>query len=158
MPPKSVDRLLKEKKISDIVNPRLIQAPPDISVKRAIEFMRENQSAYIVVADNKKVVGIFTETDVMQKVLERKIDWRKPIRQFMTKNPSVLRPGDTVGRAIDLMAENNFYHIPLVNEKNELVGVLSVRTLIRFLAEFYPAEVYNLPPNLHQIMLTPEGG
>lgn len=158
MPPKSVDRLLKEKKISDIVNPRLIQAPPDISVKRAVEFMRENQSAYIVVAENKKVVGILTETDVIQKILEKKIDWRKPIKLFMTKAPSVLRPGDTVGQAIDLMAEHNFYHIPLVNDKKELVGVLSVRTLIRFLAEFYPAEVYNLPPNLHQVMMTPEGG
>jgi CBS domain-containing protein len=94
----------------------------------------------------------------MQKILEKDVDWRKPIKNFMTKSPMVLRPSDTVGRAIDLMAERNFYHIPLVNDKQELVGVLSVRTLIRFLAEFYPAEIYNLPPNLHQVMPTPEGG
>jgi CBS domain-containing protein len=55
------------------------------------------------------------------------------------------------------MAERGFYHIPLVLNK-QLTGILSVRTLIRFLAEFYPAEVYNLPPNPHQIMATPEGG
>jgi hypothetical protein len=49
------------------------------------------------------------------------------------------------------MAEYDCYHIPLVNEKQELVNVLSVRTLVRFLAEFYPAEVFNIPPNPHQI-------
>ena len=158
MPPKPVDTLLKEKKIGDIINPRLIQAPPDISVKRAVEFMRENLSAYIVVAENKKVVGMFTESDVIWKILEKDVDWKKPIRDFMTKNPVVLTPNDSVGQAIDLMAEHRFYHIPLVNDKKELTGVLSVRTLVRFLAEFYPAEVYNLPPNPHQIMQTPEGG
>jgi CBS domain-containing protein len=160
MPSKPVDKLLKEKRISDVINPRLIQAPPDISVTRALDFMRENQSAYIVVAENKKVVGMFTETDVIQKVLEGEGDagWKKPIRDFMTKNPVVLRPDDTVGRAIDLMAEHSFYHIPLVNERQELTGVLSVRTLVRFLAEFYPAEVYNLPPDPHQVMKTAEGG
>lgn len=153
-----MERLLKEKKISEVINPRLIQAPPDISVERAVEFMRENQSAYIVVAEGKKVVGMFTETDVTQKILGQDVDWKKPIRDFMTKDPAVLKPEDTVGRAVDVMAEHNCYHIPLVNDQKELTGVLSVRTLVRFLAEFHPAEVYNLPPNPHQVMRTPEGG
>jgi CBS domain-containing protein len=158
MPQKPTDKLLKEKKISEIVNPRLIQAPPDIPVQKAVRFMQENQSAYIVVAEKNKVVGMFTETDVIQKVLETGADWKKPIREFMTKNPVVLKPSDSVGKAIEAMAEGGFYHIPLVDDNKDLTGVLSVRTLVRFLAEFYPAEVYNLPPNLHQVMETPEGG
>ena len=158
MSSKSVDKLLKEKKISDIVNPRLIQAPSRTSLQAAVELMRKEQSAYIVVADGKKVVGMFTETDVIQKILNRAVDWTRPIKDFMTPDPMVLKPGDSVGQAIDLMAEHRVYHIPLVDGKNQLTGVLSVRTLIRFLAEFYPSEVYNLPPNLHQIMQTPEGG
>jgi CBS domain-containing protein len=76
----------------------------------------------------------------------------------MSANPLVLQPTDTVGRAVDLMAENDIYHVPLVNEHQELVNVLSVRTLIRFLAEFYPGEVYNIPPNPHQVHHTAEGG
>ena len=159
MPSKpTADRRLKEKKISEIINPRLIRNSPDISVQEAIDFMRQNESAYIVMAEKNKVVGILTETDVIQKILGRDMDWKKPVREFMTKDPVVLRPDDSVGRAIDLMAEYNFYHIPLVDEKQDLTGVLSVRTLVRFLAEFYPAEVYNLPPDPHQIMGTAEGG
>jgi len=158
MPPKSTDKQLKEKKISEIVNPRLIQAPPDITVARAVDFMRENESAYIVVADKNKVVGMFTETDVIQKILDTDADWKKPIADFMTKKPLTLKPSDTVADAIDLMAEFGFYHIPLVDDNNDLAGVLSVRTLVRFLSEFYPAEVYNLPPDPGQVMPTAEGG
>lgn len=158
MAQKPTDKLLKDKKISEIVNPRLIQAPPGISLERAVELMHENKSAYIVVAEKNQVVGIFTETDVVRKILGQKISWKKPIGEFMTKNPLVLRPDDNVGRAVEMMAENSFYHIPLVNERQQLVGVLSVRTLVRFLAEFYPSEVYNLPPDPGQVLQTPEGG
>jgi CBS domain-containing protein len=152
------ERRLKEKKIGEIINPRLIQAPPTTSVERAVQVMRDNKSAYIVVSDKKRVVGMFTESDVTRKILGKNIDEKRPVRDFMTPDPVVLRQDDPVGRAVDLMAENDFYHIPLVNEKQELINVLSVRTLIRFLAEFYPGEVYNIPPNPHQVAPTAEGG
>lgn len=158
METKPVEVLLREKKIYQIVNPKLVQAPPDISLERATELMQENKSGYIVVAKDKKVVGLFTENDVVLKVLENQVDWTKPVSEFMTQNPPVLNIKDSVGSAIDLMGQSNFYHIPLVDDKHELVNVLSVRTLIRFLAEFYPTEVYNLPPRHDQIMATPEGG
>jgi CBS domain-containing protein len=152
------ERRLKEKKIGEIINPRLIQAPPSTSIERAVEIMRENNSAYIVVSDKKRVVGMFTESDLSQKIFNKDIDWSHPIREFMSPDPVVLRQDDPVGRAVDLMAEYDCYHIPLVNEKQELVNVLSVRTLVRFLAEFYPAEVFNIPPNPHQIASRAEGG
>lgn len=158
MPPKSVETLLKETKIYQIINPKLVQAPPDISLKKAIEIMQEHKSGYIVVAKEKKVVGIFTETDLVNKILGRNVNWDAPLSEFMTPDPVALNPEDSVGQAIDLMGERRFYHIPLVDNQRELVNVISVRTLIRFLAEFYPTEVYNLPPRPDQIMETQEGG
>lgn len=158
METKPVEVLLKEKKIYQIVNPKLVQALPDISIEDAVKLMQDNKSGYIVVAKDKKVVGMFTETDLVMKILEQGIDWKRPVSEFMTKDPAVLKMTDFVGTAIDVMGQGRFYHIPLVDEKGELVNVLSVRTLIRFLAEFYPVEVYNLPPKSDQIMATPEGG
>ncbi len=155
---KPVEILLKEKKIYQIVNPKLVQAPPTISIKSAIEFMQQNKSGYIVLAKNKKVAGLFTEDDVVIKILEKEIDWNRPVSEFMTTNWAKLKMTDSVGQAIDLMGERRLYHIPLVDEDDNLVNVLSVRTLIRFLAEFYPTEVYNLPPKHGQIMETAEGG
>src|SRR3990167_3776195 len=158
MPEKPVETVLREKKIYQITNPKLVQAPPSITIKEAIELMRENKSGYIVIAENKKVVGIFTETDIVRKILGCDVNWDSPVREFMTKDPAILTPQDSVGTAISTMGQHRLYHIPLVDESGRLVNVLSVRTLIRFLAEFYPTEVYNLPPNPTQVLETPEGG
>lgn len=153
-----IEQLVKSIKIGQIVNPRLIQAPPEITVKAAVEIMQSNKSGYIVVADHqKKVVGMFTETDVLNRVFGKRDVWKKTVADVMTRNPLVLCVKDTVGKAIELMGQNHFYHIPLVDEKNVLVNVVSVRTLIRFLAEFYPTEIYNLPPKYDQTMETAEG-
>lgn len=158
MQTKSVEVLLKEKKIYEIVNPRLVQAPPEISLAEAVRLMQEKKSGYIVIAKNNKVSGIFTENDVAMKILDHDVDWTGGVSQYMTPDPVVLRLSDSVGMAIDLMGNGNFYHIPLVDEHGNLANVLSVRTLIRFLAEFYPTEIYNLPPKFDQIMETEEGG
>lgn len=155
---KPVETLLKEKKIYQIVNPRLVQASPDISVKEAIEIMQQNKSGYVVIAKAKKVVGIFTEADVVQKVLDKDQDISKPVSELMQKDPLVLNIKDTVGAAIDIMGDHRIYHVPLVDDRKELANVISVRTLIRFLAEFYPTEIYNLPPRPDQVMPTEEGG
>ncbi|MBI4358564.1 MAG: CBS domain-containing protein [Candidatus Omnitrophica bacterium] len=158
MPTKSVETLIKSTKIGEITNPKLVQAPPETSVKQGIALMQSSRAGYVVVAKNRKVVGVFTETDVVQKILDRDVNWEDPISEYMTKDPFVLKPTDSVGTAIELMSSHRFYHIPLVDDKGDLVNVLSVRTLIRFLGEFYPQEVYNLPPRPDQIMETPEGG
>ncbi len=152
-------QLVKSIKIGQIVNPRLIQAPPDISVRTAVEIMQNNKSGYVVIADHtRKVVGMFTETDVLNRVFGKKDIWTKPVSEVMTKSPIFLKVSDNVGRAIEIMGKNRFYHIPLVDEDSRLVNVISVRTLIRFLAEFYPTEIYNLPPKYDQTMETAEGG
>lgn len=155
---KSVEAVLKAKRINEITTPKLVQAPPEISVKDGIELMQKNRAGYIVIAKNKKVVGIFTETDMVEKILEKDVNWSDSISRFMTPNPLCLKPTDVVGSAIDLMGERRLYHIPLVDDNGDLVNVLSVRTLIRFLGEFYPTEIYNLPPHPEKIIETAEGG
>jgi CBS domain-containing protein len=158
MPEKRIEDILKEKTIGEIVNPKCVQASPELPVSEALKLMQQNKSGYIVVQKGRKVTGLFTETDFVQKVLEQKVDPSRPISDFMNVKPAVLTLTDTIGSAIDQMSEERVYYIPLVNEKKELVNVISVRTLIRFLAAFYPAEVYNLPPRPDQVSLAPEGG
>lgn len=158
MTSKPVEALLKEKKIYEIVNPRLVQASPALSITDAVRLMQEKKSGYIVVAQNRKVLGLFTEANVVQNVLGKMVDWMKPVGEVMLKDVPVLSLNDDVGTAIAIMGTQKLYHIPLVDENGDLANVISVRTLIRFLAGFYPTEIYNLPPKPDQMMLTPEGG
>ncbi len=155
---RSVEKLLEEAKIYQIINPLIVQAPPTLSAQDAIALMQENKAGYIVIAEGGKAVGIFTETDVVRKILAQNSGFERPVSDFMTRDPIALSPENSAGDAIDVMGGKRFYHVPLVDKKGDLAGVLSVRTLIRFLAEHYPTEVYNLPPRADQVMETQEGG
>lgn len=158
MTEKKIEDLLKEKKIFEIVNPRLVECAPEISLREVIGLMQSRRSGYAVLVADRQVFGIVTETDIVLKVMGRNVDLDLPVSEFMTPSPAVLSPTDSVGAAIDLMAKKSIYHLPLVDKNRYLVGMLSVRTLIRFLAEFYPTEIYNLPPDPNQISSTAEGG
>ncbi len=136
----------------------MIQTGPQTPLSEVIELMVETKSGYAVITDNEKVVGIFTETDVTRKILGKSVDLSTPVCNYMSSNPTLLTLTDTVGEAIDIMAKKSIYHLPLVDEHVNLKGMLSVRTLIRFLAEYYPNEVYNLPPDPSQVASELDGG
>ena len=155
---RTAQQRLKEKKISEIVNTKCVQGEVGISIGEALNLMRTFKSGYVILVDQGKVSGIFTETDFLRKVLSAGANRSDPVKALMTPDPQVLSPKSSIGAAIDLMGKHRIYHVPLVDENEQLCGILSVRTLIRFLAEFYPKEVYNLPPKSDQVMETPEGG
>ncbi len=155
---KPIKDLLKENRVSIVAHLQCIQASPDAAIAEVLDRMRNNKSGYVVLTEQGKVAGIFTEVDVIRKILGQNVDWKQPIRTVMTPNPIVLTRNDSVGTAIDLMGRERFYHIPLVDENKQLAGIISVRSVIKFLAEFYPTEVFNLPPDPHQVMETQEGG
>jgi CBS domain-containing protein len=155
---KAIDEVLKEKKIHQIAESKLVQASPSISVKHAVELMRTNKAGYVAITEKNKLLGLFTEKDVVYKIMGETVNWDAPAIEYMSPCPVLLSPEDSVHAAVEAMSRDSLTHIPLIGPEGDLAGVLSVRMIIRFLAAFYPAEVYNLPPNIHQIMTTPEGG
>lgn len=155
---KKIEELLREKKIFQVINDRVVQSPPTISLKEAIQQMQFYRSGYIILTQDGIVVGVFTETDVVQRILGHNVDLNRPVSEFMTSMLHTLSPQASVGEAIDLMAQKHIYHLPLTDENRRYMGMLSVRTLIRFLAAYYPTEIYNLPPNPQQISQSMEGG
>lgn len=154
----SIDKLLQEKRICHIINPRLVQTGPNTTIREVVRLMQEERSSYIVIAEEGHIHGICTETDLVQRILGKTVDWDHSISEVMTRDIKVLTPDDRLGTAIELMGTNGFDHIPLVNDQKDLIGILSVRSVIRFLAAFYPEEVYNLPPDPGQVSDTAEGG
>jgi signal-transduction protein with cAMP-binding, CBS, and nucleotidyltransferase domain len=158
MSKKTIEQVLKEKKIHEIVNDKFLQINPQASIKDAVRLMRDKKSGYVVVSKDKQIIGMFTEKELIQKVMSENVNWDNPVCDYVSSNHQVLSLSDSVGTAIDTMGKQSLYFIPLVNEKNEFANTISVRTLIRFLAAFYPDEVYNLPPRPDQISTSPEGG
>ena len=134
---------------------------PSTSLSQAIEAMKKDEGGCAIVCEGERVVGIFTERDLLNKIVGAEagaeIDMQGPVNDWMSPVVSTLTPEATIGDAVSLMNEKSFRNIPLVKD-DKLVGSISVFDVIFYLAESYPKETMNLPPMPDQIMVKEEGG
>jgi len=130
---------------------------PITPLAAAIAAMKKDEGGCAIVCENQRVVGIFTERDLLTKIVGSDVDLQSPVSQWMSPVVSTLTRDATIGDAVAMMNEKSFRNIPLVKE-GKLVGSISVFDVISYLAESYPKETMNLPPNSDQIMTHEDGG
>ena len=150
--------LFADSKVSHLPLPPAVQVGPKTPLSQAIELMRKGESGCILICEGKRLRGLFTERDLLNRVMGQNVDPATPIERLMTPDPVTLPEDAYLVRIVDMMDEMGFRHIPLVNQSGEVTGLLSVSHIITYLAEHFPAEVYNLPPRLDQRSPTSEGG
>ena len=111
---------------------------PETSIWDAIRIMREGRHGSVLVVDRtggERLVGIFTERDVLMKVWGSGLDINTtPVARVMTADPVVLKEDDVIAQAINLMAMRGFRHIPIVRDGRP-IGFTSVRGILRYIAE-----------------------
>jgi len=131
---------------------------PDTPLAEAIEQMKKDEGGCAIVCDERgAVVGIFTERDLLNKIVGQQVDLSAPVGDWMSRAVSTLSTDATIGDAVRMMDEKSYRNIPLVRE-GQLIGSISVFDVITYLAESYPKETLNQPPVASQVMDTPEGG
>jgi len=109
---------------------RRLVAPPETSVARASKLMAKKNVGAVMVVDNKRLVGIFTERDVVFRVIAEGLDPRATrIDEVMTPQPATVSPEETFGKALMLMHEGGFRHVPVV-KNGEPVGIVSSRSAL----------------------------
>src|SRR5262245_19653919 len=126
------------------------------SVAEALRQMKEQNRGAVVVCDNQRVVGIFTERDAL-KLMAAGSTFDMPLAQAMTPNPVVLHAGHTVGKAITLMAKGGYRRLPIVDDQGRPSGILRVQGILHYLVEHFPTTIYNLPPEPRRAMQQREG-
>jgi CBS domain-containing protein len=154
----SIEEILQGVRIEEIDVREVCRVEPATSLSEVYRLLDERHLGAVVVCEGSRVAGIFTERDVLYRTALEPIDPATPIRELMTAAPRTLRPDQLVAEAIAAMAEGGFRQIPLVADGGRLVGLLTSRAILRFIAEHYPAAVLNLPPRLHQTLSQPGGG
>jgi CBS domain-containing protein len=131
---------------------------PETPLSEAIEQMKKDEGGCAIVCDESgRVVGIFTERDLLNKIVGQQVEKNAPVRDFMSAAVETLTTDATIGDAVRIMNEKSYRNIPLVRDE-QLIGSISVFDIITYLAESYPKETMNLPPDLNQIMDTEDGG
>jgi CBS domain-containing protein len=151
------EKALKNEKIRNLKNRRPVTVTKDSSYGEVVRLLCEAKTGCAVILAGKKVIGIFTEQDVLKRGVIPKTDPETPIEKLMTPHPKLLDIEDSVAVAIRLMHDGKYRHLPIVNAKDEFLGLVSVKDIVFYLSENYPYEVYNLPPDPRQISAAPEG-
>jgi CBS domain-containing protein len=147
-----------ETPVSDLMasDPLVVEA--DATVATAVSAMNERRTGCVLVQEDGKVVGIFTERDVLRRVVfqEGSRAWR--VDKVMTRNPETLPPSASIAFALNKMSVDGYRHIPIVDEACKAIGVLSVKDIVNFVVEFFPDAVLNLPGNPDKAIYKTEDG
>jgi CBS domain-containing protein len=130
---------------------------PDQPVAEAVRLMRQQRVGCLLVCNADTLLGIFTERDLMQRVLAPGRPLTLPVSACMTPNPVTVSPTAPIGAAVQLMVDGGYRHLPVVDAVGQPVGVLSVKRIVHYLVEHYPYTIYNLPPDPGAYPLEPEG-
>jgi CBS domain-containing protein len=133
--------------------------PPSTTLAAAIEMMIRRHKGSVLVGQDGRLDGVFTERDVLRKVVLAGVDvHRATLGELMTRDPETLRPDDRLVHALNLMTVGGYRHVPIVGDDGAVVGIVAMRDIVRFLVDLFPKEVLNAPPAGSGEYLRPVGG
>jgi CBS domain-containing protein len=120
----------------------------DATVHEAIQKMVANRRAAVVIVDAEgHLAGIFTERDVLTRVVGTGRDvHRTRLGEVMTPEPEALSPQDRICYAINRMNNAGYRTVPLVDADRRPIGIVTVNDIVKWLAEIFPEAVLNLRP------------
>ncbi len=133
----SLERALAEEQVGTIHCSPFARIAPQASVHQAIEKMRALKVGCLLVMEGRRLVGLFTERDVLNKVAE---NYRKtsllPISALMTRNVITVDENDPTGAALCVMAGFGYRHVPVLDFEGDVVGVVSPQRMVDFLMNY----------------------
>lgn len=101
-------------------------------IEAARKMAQFNVGSVVVLDESGKVIGIFTERDLVRCVANS-IDLDSRVEKIMNRNPITIHYDEYIERAVLIMRENNIRHLPVVNKEGKFVGMLSIRDLSKLL-------------------------
>lgn len=108
---------------------------PDVTVYKAIELMCEKNIGGLLITEDEKLKGIFTERDYARKlILKGKSSKDTLISELMTANPISVTPDSTIEECMKLMTDKRIRHLPVV-ENDKLIGMISIGDVVRFIID-----------------------
>jgi CBS domain-containing protein len=132
----------------------IVSVAPDMTVTAAVELINSRRVGAVVVMSGAQLVGIFTERDVLRRVVgERRDPDSTRIGDVMTRELVVMRPTATVQDAMTVVAERRCRHLPIV-EEGRVLGIISqgdlnhwlirnrevdIQQLVEYISGKYPA-------------------
>ena len=103
---------------------------PDESVFNALSKMVEYNVGSLLVTQEGKLLGLFTERDYVRKIVQEKYTSDNPVELFLNQNVLFVTPDTTIQDSMKLMTSERTRHLPVL-ENNEIVGIISIGDVIK---------------------------
>ena len=114
----------------------LIALSPNNTVQEAVSLMATRKIGAVVITTDDQLKGIFTERDVVLRVVSARLNPDEtPLEQVMTPNPYTISLTDNAIEALQIMQTNHFRHLPVLDQEDKVVGIISVRDLFAVVIE-----------------------
>jgi len=137
----ALERALEEDPVTAIAHKPFKSVPPETTVEAAMKLMVELDIACLLVTQGDRLVGVFSERDVLTKVTpDFEQMKREPIRRVMIGAPVVVHVTDSAAKALNLMATGSFRHVPILDVDDHVVGVIGPRRVTAYLQKYLEAE------------------
>ncbi|MBP2029931.1 CBS domain-containing protein [Methanohalophilus levihalophilus] len=127
-------------KIADIMSSPVYAIGPEEPVSHARNLMLRHKISTLIVAEEEKMVGIVTKSDIGNRLAQTEPMWRRrpidkvPIRLVMTEDPLVtIYPDASIEQAVELLLENNFNNLPVVD--GDLLGIVTIGDILRYIGD-----------------------
>jgi CBS domain-containing protein len=118
--------------VAAIMKTRLITATPYETVAVAVDRMVDNKLGALLVVENDRLVGIFSERDVLQRVVARRQNPETTLlSKVLTPNPSTVTEETPLETCLQLIEQRGFRHLPVINRYRNPIGVIYARDLLQ---------------------------
>jgi CBS domain-containing protein len=132
----AIQEALAEETVAAIRSRPYAEISPDKSVYGALQALAGLKVASLLVVEDGRLVGVFTERDVLERVALRYREIKQlTVRDVMTCEPVVVYDTDPAGAALSAIAVAGYRHVPVVDVRNAVVGVISPRRVFEFLRQ-----------------------
>jgi CBS domain-containing protein len=128
----------------------LIAIDQGASVLDAVQMMNDCSVGALIVNNEGQMSGIFTERDVLRRVLGNRLDPASvPVAQVMTDRVICCTPATSIEEARELMRSRRIRHLPILDSEGEVVGVVSIGDLNAHLTTHQETTIHYLHEYLH---------
>jgi CBS domain-containing protein len=121
-------------KVREIMSQVVLTTAATITIGEAASLMAQRRVGSALVVDEERLVGIFTERDIVRALSQDGAATQQEIGHWMTRDPQTVAPEVSVEDALQRMVAGNFRHLPVL-EAERLVGMVSMRDISRVSVE-----------------------
>ena len=134
-----MERAVSEDRVDAIQIKPFVTLDANTTVEQTLRMMYEKNIAWVMITEDDRLAGIFSERDVLYKVADRFDELScKPIREVMTPDPVFVYETDSPAKALNMMAVGGFRHVPILDLDEKIVGVLGPRRVTAYLCKHLP--------------------